>query len=482
MRKASKFLAGGALALVVAATSGAQVDFTRYVALGDSLTAGVASFGLEESVQKGSFPALLARQAGVAASFQQPTVSFPGLPTTLELKALAVTSQGVSPTITPRPGIGQPTNATLSRPYNNLGMDGAKTSDILTIRGAITNLAADLQKYAAGEVGKVVYSADLVLRNGQNTAVELALAQQPTFLTVWAGNNDVLGAALVGVAVDGVTMTTVADFEQQYRTLLGTLRAGAPNAGIVVATIPDVTTIPYVFTVKPYLVNPANGQKIPLIGEAGLLTENDYLLLGASSLLARGIGIPVAAGGTGQPLPEGKVDQGGLQAGVILRAAEVQAIRARTAELNAIIKRTAASERARVVDIHAAFADIQAHGRVVGGVKLGAAFLTGGIFSYDGVHPQSLGYALVANEFIRVINGDLGGNLAEVNLREFLPATKAATSVAASQAVFSEQAAVEMARAWFAGVDTSRLTVRTSPPRRRLGPAPELAPDMPAEP
>ena len=48
-------------------------------------------------------------------------------------------------------------------------------------------------------------------------------------------------------------------------------------------------------TVKPYLANPANGSHIPLIGEAGLLTENDYLTLGASALLAPGIGIPAAA-------------------------------------------------------------------------------------------------------------------------------------------------------------------------------------------
>ncbi|HPC82971.1 MAG TPA: SGNH/GDSL hydrolase family protein [Thermoanaerobaculaceae bacterium] len=481
MRISSKLMTV-VIALALAANAGAQVDFTRYVALGDSLTAGVASFGLEESTQKGSFPALLARQAGVGASFQQPTVGFPGLPTTLELKALAITSQGVSPTILPRPGVGLPTNATLTRPYNNLGMDGAKTVDILTLKGSITDLATDLQRYAAGEVGKVVYSADLVLRNGQNTAVELALAQQPTFLTVWAGNNDVLGAALVGVAMDGVTLTPVASFQQQYQTLLETLRAGAPNARIVVGTIPDVTAIPYVFTVKPYIVNPATGQKIPLIGEAGLLTDSDFLLLGASSLLARGIGIPVAAGGTGQPLPEGKVDQNGLQAGVILRAAEVAAIRKHTAELNAIIKATAGSVGARVVDINAVFNDVRANGRVVGGVRLGASFLTGGIFSYDGVHPQSLGYALLANEFIRVINSELGGNLPEVGLREFLPMTAAATSVTASQVVFSEQAAVEMARSLFPGVDTSRLLALSSPVRRHLSAGLEATPDTPVEP
>jgi len=51
-----------------------------------------------------------------------------------------------------------------------------------------------------------------------------AIGAAPTFVTVWAGNNDVLGAALSGVALEGVTLTPAAQFQQEYTTLLGALR------------------------------------------------------------------------------------------------------------------------------------------------------------------------------------------------------------------------------------------------------------------
>lgn len=481
MRQTCKLLIVGLAGLLLAASAGAQGDFARYVALGDSLTAGVVSYGLEESNQKGSFPALLAKQAGVPV-FQQPTVSAPGMPLTLELKGLPLTSQGPSPVIVPKAGIGSPTNYALATPYNNLGLDGANLAAILGIKGDLTRLPEDLGRYSRGEVQVVVPMADLTLRDGAHTAVEQALALQPTILTVWAGNNDVLGAALVGVAMDSFTLTPAAVFKGQYETLLGTLHAGAPGAKIVVATIPDVTAIPFVTTVKPYLVNPADGSKIPLIGGAGLITDRDYLTLSASALLKQGIGVPLAAGGTGQPLPEGSVDGTGLHAGVILRAAEVEAIKVRTAELNTIIKTAAATVGARVVDTNAFFNDLSAHGLVVGGIKLSGAFLTGGVFSYDGVHPQSLGYALVANEFIKVMNTELGYNLPAVSVRDFFPMTQASTSVAASEVVFSSDAAIQMARAWFPGVDTSRLAVRQAPIRRHLAGRVGRSAEVPVEP
>jgi hypothetical protein len=45
--------------------------------------------------------------------------------------------------------------------------------------------------------------------------------------------------------------------------------------------------------------------------------------------------------------------------------------------------------------------------------------LSGGLFSYDGVHPSELGYAVVANEWVRMINQN-GGSLEEINLRPFM--------------------------------------------------------------
>ena len=478
MRNARRVLLLGLAFALAGGSAFAQVDFSRYVALGDSLTAGVVSNGSVQTYQQNSYPALIARQAGISG-FQQPLVTEPGLPPLLYLAALNVTPLGISPTIAVKSGLGSPTNATLPTPYNNLGVDGFNTNDVLTRTGNIQNFAAHLADYAAGKSGKAAPFADLVLRfpvfPGTTTpapAIAQALALQPTFLTVWIGSNDVLGAALSGVAIEGVTMTPALQFQTEYTTLLGTLRGARPNAPILVGNIPDVTAPPFVTTIKPYIVNPATGAHIPLIGEAGPLSENDYVSLLASSLLAQGIGIPAAAGGTGQPLPEGSFNPATmtLTAGVILRAGEVAAIKALIDQLNGIINAVAAQFGAKVVDMNSFLNDLVAHGMIVGGVELSGAYLTGGVFSYDGVHPQALGYALVARKWIEAINANYGATLPDINLRPFLTGEGAtgATMVLAANAVFSEQAAIAMVKAYAPYANTDKLETGHRVVRRHL--------------
>src|SRR5262249_23189316 len=94
-----------ALAVATAAAAFAQVDFSRYVALGDSLTAGFTSGGLVETAQENSYPALIHRQAtGSDTGFQQPLVTPPGIPAVLQLSSLSPL------VIAPQSGQGQPAN------------------------------------------------------------------------------------------------------------------------------------------------------------------------------------------------------------------------------------------------------------------------------------------------------------------------------------------------------------------------------------
>ena len=44
------------------------------------------------------------------------------------------------------------------------------------------------------------------------------------------------------------------------------------------------------------------------------------------------------------------------------------------------------------------------------GYILTADLVTGGAFSLDGVHPNSRGYALIANEFLKAIDAKYGSN------------------------------------------------------------------------
>src|SRR5262245_61575395 len=103
-----------ALAALTPGLASAQADFTRYVAIGDSLTAGFNSGGLVQDVQRNSYPALIFRAATASSTgFEQPLVTRPGLPALLELR-------DISPLIiAPRSGQGLPANLNLPRPYNN---------------------------------------------------------------------------------------------------------------------------------------------------------------------------------------------------------------------------------------------------------------------------------------------------------------------------------------------------------------------------
>src|SRR3989304_10123296 len=98
MRNARRVLLLGLAFALAGGSAFAQVDFSRYVALGDSLTAGVVSNGSVQTYQQNSYPALIARQAGISG-FQQPLVPEPGLPPLPHLAALNVTPLGISPTI-----------------------------------------------------------------------------------------------------------------------------------------------------------------------------------------------------------------------------------------------------------------------------------------------------------------------------------------------------------------------------------------------
>jgi hypothetical protein len=391
------------LALSVAGAGFAQVstgsaNFKTYVAVGDSLTAGFSNGSIYNKFQVNSYPALIYRQAngGSSAGFEQPLVSAPGLPGVLRLTGLLPTM------ISATPGAGVPTNLTLPRPYNNLAVPGASLHDLITKTHSTS--ASD--------------PTDLVLRGlgGGTTQLQQAILLNPTFMTVWIGNNDALAAATSGIAIEGVTLTPAAQFDADIKTLTAAITA--KGAKFAIGNIPDVTSIPFVTTIPRFLVNPKTnqlvldpgGHPIPLIGPDGPLQAGDFVLLTAAAELAVGRGIPVAVGGTGQPLSDMAV----------LNATEVAAIKAHVAAYNASISAAATANGAALVDANAILTNLATHGLNVGGISFSSAFLTGGVFGYDGVHPTPFGYAYIANQFIDEINTTFGAQIPEVDLYPFI--------------------------------------------------------------
>jgi lysophospholipase L1-like esterase len=396
-----KILAGAlAFALLMAGAAFGQTvntgtaNFSTYVAMGDSLTAGFSSGSLEQKYQVNSYPALIYREAtGKTTGFEQPLVSAPGIPGILMLTGLFPT------VITATPGLGQPINLNLQRAYNNIAVPGATLHDLLT----------KTQSTSANDI------TDLILRRLGATQLQEGLSLKPTFVTLWIGNNDALAAATSGIAIEGVTLTPADQFTADYNTVVNAITA--TGAKMAIANIPDVTSIPFVTTIPRFLVNPKtnqlvliNGQPVPLIGPNGPLQAGDYVLLTASAELAQGRGIPAAAGGTGQPLSDNAV----------LSAAEVATIKAHVDAYNNTIRTVANAKGLAFVDANAVLRDLATNGIAIGGIDFSSAFLTGGIFGYDGVHPTAFGYAYIANLFIDAINTTYGGSIPEVDLYPFI--------------------------------------------------------------
>ena len=248
---------------------------------------------------------------------------------------------------------------------------------------------------------------DLVLR-GQGTAVAQAVALTPTFATVWLGNNDVLGYAVSGGTNTNLPIP-VAGVQAAVNAVVGALM-GVDGCKIALATIPRVSDVPFFTTVKPYITT-ATGIPVLVDGEKQYwrgpgdvaLGPDDLVLLTAKDSLLAGYGSVRA-----------------LTSEMVLNVAEQAVTNAAITEYNAAIKAIAETpawaDRIALVDMEALFEKIASGHFYFGGVHVTTAMVTGGLFSLDGVHPNSVGYGLVANEFISAINAKFGSTIPLVNM------------------------------------------------------------------
>ncbi|MDQ2977652.1 MAG: SGNH/GDSL hydrolase family protein [Acidobacteriota bacterium] len=405
--------AASAVVLLAAAPLAAQTTFRKYVANGDSITAGVQGNCLVARNQRTAYPVLVANALGIT-DFQEPLVSESRTVTNAATACLGPSIIGgqIQPGPVSQPGA--PTNSTLPRPYDNLGMPSAKAQDLVDLR--VSNPTG----------GGVQTSAALVLRNfptgpfeGKNAIDETNLLN-PDLVSVWIGNNDVLGAALAGVAIENVTMTPKATFDAKFIGVLSGLRATGRT--LVVLNVPDVTAVPFATTLG--ISRTVGTTTIPYLGPRTTSTcstapcpipAGSLVTLQAGPLLATGHGIPAAAGGLGDALPDGSVGATGLSPGVILYPDEVALIQARTNDINTTIAAATTGNNGILIDIHAIFEDIKAHGYTIGGITLTNALLQGGLFSADGFHPSNISHAIIADEIIKAINRTNNAHIPEIN-------------------------------------------------------------------
>lgn len=240
--------------------SGGEADFTNYVALGNSLTSGTADGALYITGQQNSYPNILAQQFETVQDtdgFDQPLVDdnvggllAGGNQIVSNRLVLAVGSDG-----NPAPVVydGTPTTDItniLSGPFNNMGVPGAKSFHLLAPG------YGDLAGVSAGTSNPYFVR---FASAPEASVIEDAIAQDPTFFSLWIGNNDVLAYATSGGTGEDQTgnldpstygpsdITDPNVFASVYSQMVTAL-TGTGADGILI-NIPDVTSLPYFTTV-----------------------------------------------------------------------------------------------------------------------------------------------------------------------------------------------------------------------------------------
>jgi hypothetical protein len=388
----------------------------EYAAIGNSLTAGYQSgaWGNPEHVAA-SFPNLIARQLGIAG-FKQVGMTGTGLgfvsgsPVGNMVVNMGASGPALSYTAADAANVaammaGAPADFDFSAP-RNFGIPG------ITL---MHSAGAPLSVYATGNPYAAFYTN---AASAAKTQLQLAAEAGAGFITCWLGNNDVLGFVTSGGTG---AITPQATFQASLNGVAALLGS---TPYLAVMNIPSVTDIPFVTYANTVIIATLDRLNHPhavyavVDGATTVLPidpgTGNYVLLPAASAMAAD---PTLGALPTNPLPDAYV----------LDAAELAAAQAAVESFNgmlaAMVDGLNAANRdhhAILVDMNAFFSEVVDNGYSYAGETFTTRFVTGGIFSLDGVHPTSLGYAIVANHILEAMGEHWELDLEPVDLAEFI--------------------------------------------------------------
>lgn len=388
------------------------VDFSRYVSVGNSLTAGFADGTLYKSGQQSSYPSILAEQFQYVGGglFKQPLLNgnwgYPGAKRVLGISTDCMGVSGLGPILNPAlpDTTGDATNIAAAGPYNNMGIPGLRSVDVLFPGYAFLN----------------PYAKRFFI-NPSARALDEMKRITPSFFTIWLGANDVLGYATGGGegSTSGLVpgdISPMPQFSVSYDSVVKVLTAGGAKG--VLINIPDLTAIPFFTTI------PAKGLVLTATQAAQLTAAyagtGISFAEGANNFIIQDPAVPVIGLRKIKDnelllltIPQDSLKCGGwgsikpIPKQYVLDENEIKAVQSATLAFNAFILQEAQNHGLAYVDMNSYIKTLVA-GIKFNGVDFTTTFVTGGAFSLDGVHLTPRGYALAANEIIRNINMHYG--------------------------------------------------------------------------
>lgn len=393
--------------------SNGEVDFSRYIAVGNSLTAGYADGGLYLEGQQNSFPEILAKQfkAVGGGDFNSPFFSEAQANGSgyIQLSGFNAAGTPTTSTVTTNLGYVAPGRfAKYEGTFNNYGVPEMKVA-LLESNGY-----ASSNPFFARILGSAAANSNYM------DVVEAAMEdQKATFFSFWEGQNDILGFAYTG---GSQPLTPVTQFETLYNRTVNRLISDEDRKGVV-GTVGDVLAIPYFNVVTLKALKAAVAAAAPAAGPNATL----YVRTGENAIVAADSSFKFtltlsSSGLIGKPnnlgQPYGLDPRNPIASNWVLDPAEQSLIRTRTNEYNAIIKRIAAQKKLAIVDIDDLLGQYQTP-KMVNGAAVSTAFITGNIFSLDGIHLTPLGNAITANAFIKAINQQYKASVPIVNIAHY---------------------------------------------------------------
>ncbi|MCW3075399.1 MAG: hypothetical protein JWO32_8, partial [Bacteroidetes bacterium] len=242
-----------------------------------------------------------------------------------------------------------------------------------------------------------------------------ALDRNPTFFTLFIGNNDVLAYALSGGTSDNITPlhgTPGLGFESSLLAIVNAITANGAKG--VIANLGDITSVPF-FNTIPYNGLQLNHQS------AGWL-NNKYATAGIHFRPGKNpfvISDPVANVSGLRPIEKKELilldvlldpskehylnGSMAIPEKYVLTAPKIFKIQNAIKSYNVIIKSIAHSKGLALMDTNALLKTAKKD-RFYIEANHSISYKKRGVFSLDGLHPNSFGQVLLANEFIKAIN------------------------------------------------------------------------------
>ena len=437
-----------------APTPTVSVNVSRYLAVGDSYTAGYSAGGLTRTGQEYSFPNLLARQlrgANAGATFSQPLLE-PGtgsgyldlvdFTNTGFARVRRVAGQSVrgAAIINPSACGGPDTVRLLARSNTagalpqNLGVPGLLLSQI-----EVAGLGNDVRATPGAAFNP--YFERLLPAADSRTYLQTVTdaAASATFFTYFKGLDDLLPYVRSGGQCGPLPNSTFTNqLTANAKKVLDRLTArGVPG---IIARLPALTTLPLLRqgeglslqtrlrtsfgdTASLYIEGPFNSTVAQQIG------PGDYVL--ATTLPRIGQLVPVRVGSTTQMLPYGRNIRAPLRDADVLDNDEQGRITGVLNAYNNYLKTLAdnykmpiitAAGTQRTLDLDVALFDQVAGFIAIGGVQYSSEPVRGNFFSLDNYSLTPRGNGLLANAFITAFNKAYQANLPAIDVNS-LPTT-----------------------------------------------------------